>query len=333
MTKTVRQSNEIESIDARDDLPIFIHSQLDDYGLDPVEFRIYARLARRAGKHGSATESIPNMAKVVRRSGRTVQRVLKFLTLTKLTSRIERPGKTDRYILNPASKWVNKSKIDSIRVLVYGKSGDTSVTTDTRDSGDTGEGSGDTTDMGVVTPQTDEGTPLKVLHKGTPTKQPLPRLPGSDDDLDENATRYRISQLKDPAIFGYDLRAELKQEFPSLVFEGPEDYYLKWFLNRTSHGGIRSLKPGSRATLRQYHADLKYFLQICVENQNKKLTNGVDTSNTYRSLGKDTEDPVARRKRENCPDCFGTNSQRVTQDIDGREVVTSRPCKHENSPA
>jgi hypothetical protein len=36
-------------------LPIFIHSELDDLGLDPYEFRVYARIARRAGSSAIAS--------------------------------------------------------------------------------------------------------------------------------------------------------------------------------------------------------------------------------------------------------------------------------------
>ncbi|WNN92109.1 hypothetical protein [Gloeocapsopsis dulcis] len=41
------------------ELRLFVPSDLDDYGLDPFEFRIYARIVRRAGKDGFSREGVP----------------------------------------------------------------------------------------------------------------------------------------------------------------------------------------------------------------------------------------------------------------------------------
>lgn len=85
-------------------LPIFIHSELDDLGLDPFEFRIYARLARRAGEHG-AFESVPNMAKHCKMSERQVRYSLKTLVSLNLIRKTEYPGKPANYILTDRPEW------------------------------------------------------------------------------------------------------------------------------------------------------------------------------------------------------------------------------------
>lgn len=180
-------SESFKSKDRRNDLPIFIHSELDDYGLTALEFRVYARLARRAGQHGKHSESIPNMATEFDYSVRSVQRAVKLLLLCKLITRHSRPGRTDQYSLNPRSAWLSREKSIEIRNQIFGRSGDTREggSGDIRDSGDMREGgSGDTREGGVVTPGIDEGTP----SEGTPnnTSPPKPKRSKPKDDLFES---------------------------------------------------------------------------------------------------------------------------------------------------
>ena len=52
-----RKSDAVEIGDRRRDLPIFIHSELDDFGLSLEAFRVYAHLARRAGRDNAAHPS------------------------------------------------------------------------------------------------------------------------------------------------------------------------------------------------------------------------------------------------------------------------------------
>ncbi|WP_413774016.1 helix-turn-helix domain-containing protein, partial [Nostoc sp. MG11] len=90
--------------DGRNDLPIFIHSELDDYGLDPYEFRVYAHIARRAGQHG-AFESIKNMAQFCQMSEGKVKQALRQLIHYGLVSRESRVGTSSVYKLSPKSQW------------------------------------------------------------------------------------------------------------------------------------------------------------------------------------------------------------------------------------
>jgi DNA-binding MarR family transcriptional regulator len=163
----VRKHAEIR--DGRDDKPIFIHSELDDYGLTPIEFRVYARLARRAG-NGTAFESVPKMAKEFIVSDRTIQRALRVLIEAHLLHEQIRPGRTTLYILTPRRAWSSRSQLPHIRLQAKSKSSKRTgdhVTGDTTAGGDMRAGGGVTPQRGVVvTPQPDEGTPIE----GTPLK-------------------------------------------------------------------------------------------------------------------------------------------------------------------
>lgn len=172
------ESGPLRVKDRRDDFPIFIHSELDDYGLNPVEFRVYARLARRAGQHGKHSESIPNMAQEFDVSIRTIQYAVKVLISCRLITRHSRPGKTDEYSLNARRLWRHKTELRSARQSLTSSSGAAREGTRSgaaRDSGAAREGGVVQPEIGVVVqPEIDEGTP----SEGTPIKEkkqtPLP---------------------------------------------------------------------------------------------------------------------------------------------------------------
>lgn len=150
--------------DGRDDRPVFIHSELDDYGLSCVEFRVYARLARRSGS-GAAFESVPRMAADFEVSDRTVQRALRVLVRSQLVAERPRDGKPTLYTLNPRSAWLPKAQLQAIRDDVANKAkpeagGDTTA-------GGVEKGAGVTPRTGVgVTPQPDEGSPPEGTTEG-----------------------------------------------------------------------------------------------------------------------------------------------------------------------
>ena len=47
-----------------DDLPIYVHSEIDDLPLTPNEFRVYAHLSRRAGRGNLAWPSYATIAEI-----------------------------------------------------------------------------------------------------------------------------------------------------------------------------------------------------------------------------------------------------------------------------
>lgn len=100
----------------RRDLPVFIHSELDDFGLDPFEFRVYARLVRRAGSGGTAYESVPNVAKATHMSQRKVRYALRVLCALGLVGLSEsRTGDTSIYVVLDKVRWASRSEVARIR--------------------------------------------------------------------------------------------------------------------------------------------------------------------------------------------------------------------------
>jgi hypothetical protein len=83
---------------------LFVHSEIDDYGLSKEEFRIYAHLARRAGQ-GSAWPSIESIAAKCIIHPDTVYAVLRRLKELNLIRVQPRPGFTSVYTLTPRSQW------------------------------------------------------------------------------------------------------------------------------------------------------------------------------------------------------------------------------------
>lgn len=83
---------------------IFIHSSLDDAGLTPQEFRLFAHLSRRAGS-GEAWASAASMASACRMHQDTVWASLNELERRNMVIRQARPGKTTLIRLTKPSDW------------------------------------------------------------------------------------------------------------------------------------------------------------------------------------------------------------------------------------
>src|SRR5436305_6092762 len=84
---------------------LWVHSALDDLGLTPAEFRVYAHLSRRAG-NGVAWPAINSIAKVCRLSRHTVIAAFNNLERHGLLQ-IERGGgaATNHYRLIEIHSW------------------------------------------------------------------------------------------------------------------------------------------------------------------------------------------------------------------------------------
>lgn len=183
--------------DKRDGFPIFIHSELDDYGLSNAEFRVYSRLARRAGENGIAKESIPNMADTFMVSTQTVRRCLHVLQTCRLINEQRRPGKSTIYTLNPRKVWLDKKQLPEMRALAFNPTPTTRTPTCSV-RGDMTDRGGLTSQIGgPLTPQIDEGypsevTPLKDIHSS------LPKGSGT-----RKKTKERDPNLDHPAVVLY----------------------------------------------------------------------------------------------------------------------------------
>src|SRR5690606_29623698 len=155
--------------DQRDDMPVFIHSELDDFGLTPFEFRAYAHLARRVNdRKGEYYEKLKNGADVCRMDVKTYRAALVALEEYGLVSREERPGQTSVFRLNPKSAWRTPTK--SGRATKSGRGAR--------------NGRGTPTESGRPTPTesgsqrySQEGSPSKVL----PSTPQTPHEPSAND--------------------------------------------------------------------------------------------------------------------------------------------------------
>lgn len=108
-------------IDSKQALPpssvAFVHAFLDEYGLDPYEFRLYAHIVRRTGgkAQGVCFASISKIAKICKISPRKTQQVIKILISAKFVTQNKRLGRTDEYRVEPSSEWVSKEDLVEIR--------------------------------------------------------------------------------------------------------------------------------------------------------------------------------------------------------------------------
>jgi len=91
--------------DARD-AGAFISSDLDDFGLDPYAFRVYARIVRRAGTREGCFESIDHISKACRIDRKRVYEALKVLLRHRLIEKESKLGKPNSYFLTPREQWI-----------------------------------------------------------------------------------------------------------------------------------------------------------------------------------------------------------------------------------
>jgi hypothetical protein len=110
--------------DGRPESVMFIHQFIDEYDLDPFEFRIYAHVVRRTG--GKIDKeffaSLTKTADICQISVRKIQQALKFLYEAGFLDKVKREGRTDIYKLTPTSEWVDKNDLPEIRERVTGNS-------------------------------------------------------------------------------------------------------------------------------------------------------------------------------------------------------------------
>lgn len=90
--------------DLRDSDLMFVHSSLDDAGLTAQQFRIYAHLARRAGRDG-AYPGIDSMAKHCLLSKHTVIDAVRVLESRGMVKVSRSTGERSRYILTRKTEW------------------------------------------------------------------------------------------------------------------------------------------------------------------------------------------------------------------------------------
>ena len=97
-------------------LPV-VHSDLDEYGLDPYEFRIYAHVVRRTGGKltGECFAKLKKTSEICHMSVRKAQYSFSVLCKAGLLTKESRPGRSDIYKLTPKSDWLPRESLLEIR--------------------------------------------------------------------------------------------------------------------------------------------------------------------------------------------------------------------------
>ena len=209
------------AIKEKSEFSLFVRREIDDYGLDPYEFRIYARITRRAG-NGEAWESLANMASACCMSLGRARKALHLLRLAKLVESIERPGYSTLYRLTLQHQWVECERLQELRSFInFRAKSPTPIRCDRGTKSDSPAKS-DSTPLSEVIPLPlsnviDEGIPsegvsLKVLPQSPLTPQREKR--GEEEEVKSNRQVLELSQQ-----LAHCLTDALKPVFASFVAE------------------------------------------------------------------------------------------------------------------
>lgn len=109
----------------------YIHGFLDEYGLDPYEFRLYAHMVRRTGgkPEGVFFASLKKTAEICDMSVRKAQQALKVLLKANLLKQTKRDGRTDEYRVTSTSEWISKEELAKIRETATSSKPDKTIDT------------------------------------------------------------------------------------------------------------------------------------------------------------------------------------------------------------
>ena len=208
--------------DYRDLGVIFLHAELDDYGLTASEFRLYAHMARRAGT-GEARSSIPSMAAHCKIAEKCVRRDLKILVAFGLIGVIQkRPGKPTIYGLLQKGKWATADRIEELREKAIASkpknAGKSTKSTKSLKTEATLEHTKTETkqesDSGKMTRSPSESL---ARNSGSPARsQPYPSGPwlADDGDLDKNFVEWLANEYsRDYGHSPYKAAENVKRSF------------------------------------------------------------------------------------------------------------------------
>lgn len=207
------------------DLRLFVPSEIDDYGLDPYEFRIYARIVRRAGR-GDAWESIPKMAKACFMSESRARLALQLLEAAGLIESQERSGYSKLRRLKPKQEWTHPETLKAIRQSLTRTKSDTPSKSDRGGTAQTPSKS----DTGVVaevirlplSKATDEGIPIESNSiKVLPSNPHKEKLGRESENLSEDpgGTIHSLASLHDElSLSGDEQIASGEGSCPAVTF-------------------------------------------------------------------------------------------------------------------
>jgi hypothetical protein len=89
---------------------LFVHSSLDDLGLDPEPFRVYCHLSRRAGT-GYAFPGLNSVAAACKINVKTARKAIQTLKELRMVDVQERAGHTSLYTLTASKEWVTPTTL------------------------------------------------------------------------------------------------------------------------------------------------------------------------------------------------------------------------------
>ena len=159
------------------DFGAIIPAAIDDYGLTPHEFRIYAHLRRRVGKNVDAWPSRATIAITCRMNKATVLSSLHMLEKFGIVTVRPVKGETNRYVLNGVREWRTDShciRKEVLKIKLEKKKNKTNPTPDLGGVNTTPDlGPHPTPDLGPhPTPDLgDKGKTVKDRHKDSPSEE------------------------------------------------------------------------------------------------------------------------------------------------------------------
>lgn len=132
-TSSVEKPKSPDGINKPPESVAYIHAFLDEYGLDPYEFRLYAHMVRRTGgkPEGVFFASLTKSALICDMSVRKAQQALKVLIKANLIKQTKRHGRTDEYRVTPTKEWVSKDELAKIRTDATSRKPDKNINTAT----------------------------------------------------------------------------------------------------------------------------------------------------------------------------------------------------------
>ncbi len=282
--------------EGRDDLPVFIHRELDDYGLNCVEFRVYGRIARRAGESGRHFESAAKMAAEFEVSLSTIRRALKVLVLCRLVHKEVQPGKPTVYRLLPKREWAGRETVAAAReIALHRDSEGVSPQTGVGVSPEVGvegprcvtrERGGVSPEVGVgVSPEITEGTP----SEGTPPKVHTHTARERDGESADAGVRVGRSRHSYELRKAYAAEKGLGSGWLELSRDGRYDdseQLLEWLEARrlAREEGVQPVKPKNLMSFTEAVRHVDSVLSVNVATDREGLISALNADDSVKNL-------------------------------------------------
>ena len=245
----------------------FVPAVLDDFPLDPYEFRVLARIARRQdGPNGRGCDE--SNARTGRECGISESRVrdAKAMLVAAGLVRVEtRNGRPNVYRLAPPDEWCAPDEVAPLRQHVRARrtpdrrkrlhehtAVPQTAVPQTAVQGDAGgtavpqtEGRG-STNRGTAVPQTDEGTPTRFSRKDDVVVSDLDNEPGPVEDADRICRA--LTEARDLTVDG-GLRRLIADVIRGTSW--PVEDLAGYLVEQTARPGIRNLGGYVRTLLEE----------------------------------------------------------------------------------